>query len=308
MNIRIIFSALTMSVLAGCMTTQQPLEYKNEVNDIEVENNRNDSIEYITKEEMVFVEESFVTTEIIDQHLNLIEPGRYFSKESENRSYMIFDSQETNKRTVDDYQGLVASYNSVNSSGFAVNSATLSTKIKLHLDSIKNAYENYRKFEGGKTFIIITGHTDSSGSWNYNKQLSRSRSDSAARYLMEAGVPNDSILRIAAGEDFPIAPNDNKANMAKNRRVEFFITQDTSFVNEFYRSAPCYTERCQTRTIQAVAYTREGRVVTEARHIPKELQEKRALDSSELKETRELPKKEIRYRKMVLPTSNRKMP
>ncbi|MFT7583420.1 MAG: outer membrane protein OmpA-like peptidoglycan-associated protein [Myxococcota bacterium] len=72
-------------------------------------------------------------------------------------------------------------------------------------------------------YISVEGHTDSRGSARYNKKLSQRRAKSVREYLLGRGIPNDKLRAFGFGEERPIAPNDTKDNLAKNRRVEFNV-------------------------------------------------------------------------------------
>jgi len=79
------------------------------------------------------------------------------------------------------------------------------------------------------TKVVIIGNTDSIGTDEYNNALSKSRADSAVRYLTEKGVDQSQIHSIKAqGKLFPVVPNrvdgrDNPFNRQKNRRVEIIV-------------------------------------------------------------------------------------
>jgi len=72
--------------------------------------------------------------------------------------------------------------------------------------------------------IEISGHTDSTGSREYNLDLSRRRAESVKRYLVtEGGVEESRVQTRGAGPDEPIDTNKTAAGRAKNRRIEFMI-------------------------------------------------------------------------------------
>jgi OOP family OmpA-OmpF porin len=71
--------------------------------------------------------------------------------------------------------------------------------------------------------IEVTGHTDSIGSRDANRQLSESRAKSVVGYLAQRGVPAARVEAAGFGDTRPIAPNDTEANRAKNRRIEFRV-------------------------------------------------------------------------------------
>ncbi len=71
--------------------------------------------------------------------------------------------------------------------------------------------------------IEISGHTDSTGSVAYNKDLSGRRAASVKRYLVENGIDTNRIETRGAGPDEPVDTNKTAAGRAKNRRIEFTI-------------------------------------------------------------------------------------
>lgn len=74
--------------------------------------------------------------------------------------------------------------------------------------------------------ILLTGHTDSYGSAEYNMDLSKRRSMASKRFLVEElGLPADYIDTHGMGETAPLEANDTKSNRARNRRVEFEIVK-----------------------------------------------------------------------------------
>ena len=69
--------------------------------------------------------------------------------------------------------------------------------------------------------LIVTGHTDNQGEFDYNVDLSKRR----ARAVVEAltahqGVSNKRLTPFGAGMSAPVALNDDEKGRAKNRRVE----------------------------------------------------------------------------------------
>jgi OmpA-OmpF porin, OOP family len=71
--------------------------------------------------------------------------------------------------------------------------------------------------------ILIEGHTDSTGSSEYNLQLSQLRAQSVESFLVGNGVPADRVRAIGYGETRPEAPNDSATGRQQNRRVEIVI-------------------------------------------------------------------------------------
>ena len=70
----------------------------------------------------------------------------------------------------------------------------------------------------------VEGHTDNVGGRRFNQRLSEERAKSVVDYLIAKGVVADRISSAGYGETRPVAPNDSEANRAKNRRIEFKVT------------------------------------------------------------------------------------
>jgi outer membrane protein OmpA-like peptidoglycan-associated protein len=68
--------------------------------------------------------------------------------------------------------------------------------------------------------IIVTGHTDAKGAFDYNIDLSRRRAQSVVRALTAAGIAATRLTAFGAGMASPVATNDTEAGQALNRRVE----------------------------------------------------------------------------------------
>jgi outer membrane protein OmpA-like peptidoglycan-associated protein len=102
---------------------------------------------------------------------------------------------------------------------FAVNSTEISPGFQYTLDQIANSMIQYPN-----SLIDVYGHTDSSGTDEYNLGLSQRRADAVADYLVMRGVSRARIETIGYGERYPIASNDTVEGKARNRRVEIKIT------------------------------------------------------------------------------------
>ena len=101
---------------------------------------------------------------------------------------------------------------------FAYNSATVEPQFQRTLDQVSQVLGQY-----DRTYIDIYGHTDSTGSDDYNQGLSERRADSVAAYLESRGVRGARIGTRGFGETQPIASNDTEQGRAANRRVEIKI-------------------------------------------------------------------------------------
>lgn len=72
--------------------------------------------------------------------------------------------------------------------------------------------------------IQINGHTDYLGKAAYNQKLSEDRAKSVAGYLISKGISKKRITSKGYGESQPIDPNEPEDAQAKNRRVEFILS------------------------------------------------------------------------------------
>lgn len=77
------------------------------------------------------------------------------------------------------------------------------------------------------SYVDVFGHTDNTGSDDYNMQLSQRRAESVARYLSSQQVLRDRIMTRGYGESQPIATNDTAGGRQQNRRVEIQIAPYT---------------------------------------------------------------------------------
>lgn len=71
--------------------------------------------------------------------------------------------------------------------------------------------------------LVIQGHTDSSGSDEFNMELSEKRAKSVYDYMNAQGLNIKSVSYKGYGETRPVADNSTKEGRAANRRVEFRI-------------------------------------------------------------------------------------
>src|SRR5690606_2560793 len=80
------------------------------------------------------------------------------------------------------------------------------------LATFMNQYEN--------TQVTVEGHTDNTGSAEYNRALSQRRADSVRRVLIERmGIEEDRVKAVGYGEDRPVADNSTASGREQNRRV-----------------------------------------------------------------------------------------
>lgn len=101
---------------------------------------------------------------------------------------------------------------------FPVDQSELSTLSKQNLAELSETLKKYKD-----TNILVEGHTDNTGSDDYNMALSRKRAYSVEDYLAGNGIAKTRMEISAYGEMQPIATNDTEAGRQQNRRVEVAI-------------------------------------------------------------------------------------
>ncbi|GAB4489146.1 MAG: hypothetical protein OHK0019_06410 [Saprospiraceae bacterium] len=71
--------------------------------------------------------------------------------------------------------------------------------------------------------IVVTGHTDNTGSDEHNEQLAYKRAQAVADFLISKSFPKERIAIISQGSKMPLALGEDDFSRSMNRRVE--ITQ-----------------------------------------------------------------------------------
>lgn len=101
---------------------------------------------------------------------------------------------------------------------FAINSSFLNDAAKRELDKLARALEAYPNVT-----LLIEGHTDATGTPEYNLQLSEKRARSVRDYLISKGIAKSRFTVEGHGQSQPVAPNNTAEGRKKNRRVEITI-------------------------------------------------------------------------------------
>jgi len=101
---------------------------------------------------------------------------------------------------------------------FDVSSAAVQASFKPTLASVARVLSEY-----DDTLVTISGHTDSSGSNEYNQLLSEQRASAVANIILESGIVFERVAAVGYGENQPIADNGTANGRAENRRVEITL-------------------------------------------------------------------------------------
>jgi outer membrane protein OmpA-like peptidoglycan-associated protein len=113
-------------------------------------------------------------------------------------------------------EGILISFDSGILFGF--DSSTLQPEAKANISKLADILKKYPDSN-----VLITGHTDSDGSDNYNQTLSEKRAKSVSDYAAYQGISSSRLSIVGLGENEPVASNDTDNGKQLNRRVEIAI-------------------------------------------------------------------------------------
>ncbi|MBV4456920.1 OmpA family protein [Pseudomonas sp. COR58] len=83
----------------------------------------------------------------------------------------------------------------------------------------------YMKADPTVNHIELDGHSDNSGNRLTNRELSRRRALAVVDFFKANGIQESQITVRFHGERYPLVPNTNAANRAKNRRVNVHLAR-----------------------------------------------------------------------------------
>jgi outer membrane protein OmpA-like peptidoglycan-associated protein len=118
--------------------------------------------------------------------------------------------------TRDTLRGLVVNMGDVL---FDTGKADLRAPAREALARLSGVVSNYPSLH-----LDIEGHTDSTGSVDFNQTLSEKRANAVRDYLISQGLNPDSLSAVGLGQANPVADNSTAAGRQQNRRVEIVIS------------------------------------------------------------------------------------
>jgi peptidoglycan-associated lipoprotein len=105
---------------------------------------------------------------------------------------------------------------------FKVNSYELTKEAKSALDEFALRIKGLDK----GVYLEIQGHTDDTGSTEYNDMLGQQRAEAVRRYLSrEHKLPLGRLSTISYGDTLPVSPNKTAKGRAENRRVVIVVLE-----------------------------------------------------------------------------------
>ena len=137
--------------------------------------------------------------------------GNYFDRQEAELREELQNSGVQVRRVGQDQLVLVME----NGIGFESDSYMLDSSIYSTLNGVARVLVEYPD-----TVLMITGHTDSTGSESYNQTLSLKRAESVSSYLAGQRVATNRLSTMGMGETSPICDNSTSQGRKCNRRVE----------------------------------------------------------------------------------------
>lgn len=101
---------------------------------------------------------------------------------------------------------------------FDIDSYALKAETRSNLQNLSTTLNKY-----DDTDVLVLGHTDNTGTDEYNEGLSERRARSVRDYLLTQQVASGRLSTTGYGETDPIASNETDEGRAQNRRVEIVI-------------------------------------------------------------------------------------
>lgn len=106
---------------------------------------------------------------------------------------------------------------------FATDSADLNASF---LEVLGGVTKVLKEFD--QTVVEVAGHTDSTGTDEYNQGLSQRRADSVSQYFTSRNISSQRLITVGMGEMRPVADNGTANGRQTNRRVEITMVPLTA--------------------------------------------------------------------------------
>ncbi|MEM7548479.1 MAG: PorP/SprF family type IX secretion system membrane protein [Bacteroidota bacterium] len=94
------------------------------------------------------------------------------------------------------------------------------SRFEFRLHNLLEFMTEYEEFD-----VMIMGHTDNSGSHEYNLRLGQKRANTVKKFLIENGISEDRIYTESKGESEPLNDNSTNEMRRRNRRVEVKVIE-----------------------------------------------------------------------------------
>lgn len=144
--------------------------------------------------------------------------GNYMDRQQQEFERVLAEEQARHDIEIERLKDDVLKLDLSSEVSFDYDSAALKPAFTSTLEKLANVINKY-----DRTIVHTIGHTDSTGSEQYNQDLSERRAHSVSNFLAARGVPYDRLRTEGMGELAPRATNDTEAGRQLNRRVEIYL-------------------------------------------------------------------------------------
>ncbi len=129
--------------------------------------------------------------------------------------------------------GIVVTFDENSGVYFDTNKYNINAASQATLDKLAGVLREYPD-----TNVLVVGHTDSTGSEEYNLTLSMNRANAVTNYFVQnKGLSSGRFTTNWYGETSPVADNSTAEGRAKNRRVNIAIVPNEKMVNDAKQQA-----------------------------------------------------------------------
>lgn len=202
--------------VTGCATknyvrnqTAPLVDHTNQLEDKTAENNRN--IHDVDQRAQSGIQQAQSAANTATQNAQTADKAAGDAESAANDAVHRADSLDAVVKGLDNYHPMADV-----AVTFGFDKAVLTKDDKDQLDQFA------QQLGSAKSYILeVTGGTDSTGSAQYNYDLSQRRADAVVQYLASKyNVPAHRFYLIGIGKDKEVAPNNTPEGRKKNRRVE----------------------------------------------------------------------------------------
>jgi len=221
-------AALALAGVTGCATknyvkgqTAPLVDHTNSLEDKTAENNRN--IKDVDQRAQSGIQQAQGSANTAQQNAQSAQKSAGDAETAANDAVHRADSLDQVVKGLDNYRSLADV-----SVTFGFDKAVLTKDDKDQLDQFANQLGSARSY-----ILEVTGGTDSTGSAEYNYDLSQRRADAVVQYLASKySVPAHRFYLIGIGKDKEVAPNTTAEGRKKNRRVEIRLLTNMGGSND----------------------------------------------------------------------------
>lgn len=144
--------------------------------------------------------------------------GNYMDKQQRELEQQLAEEARNNELHIVRLSGDALKIGIASDVSFDLGSATLRPDALDTYGKIASILKTY-----DKTVIHVVGHTDTSGSSEFNQNLSVNRAASVGSYLAQSGVPQTRLREEGRGEREPSVRTADGVKEARNRRVDIVL-------------------------------------------------------------------------------------